>query len=224
MQNNFSVFDIVGPIIIGPSSSHTAGACRLANAARAIFNKPITDVVIRVYGSFAATLKGHGTDKALVGGIMGITPDDERLTHALTIAKEAGLKFRFEVEEELMSQANLVRFEMRSAKEGAAMSVSGASIGGGNIIVTRIGNTALKISLKYNTVIVDHIDKPGAVLSVAKILAENGINIAKMNMYRQGKHDRAYMIMETDETIAPDVLITLRRLDDMSVIYIPQLY
>ncbi len=224
MQNNFSVFDIVGPIIIGPSSSHTAGACRLAGAARAIFNKPVKDVVIRVYGSFAATLHGHGTDKALVGGIMGITPEDERLTHAPEIAKQAGLDYRFSVEDEKTLQPNLVSFEMTGAEEGDRMSVSGVSVGGGRIIVTRINNTALQISLKYNTVIVDHLDKPGAVLSVAKILAENGINIASMNMYRQGKHDRAYMIIETDQTIAPDVLKNLRYLDDMHVIYIPQLY
>lgn len=224
MQNKFSVFDIVGPIIIGPSSSHTAGACRLANAARAIFNQPVTDVVIRVYGSFAATLRGHGTDKALVGGLMGIMPDDERLTHALEIATQAGLRYQFALEEEMTSQPNLVRFDMRNAERNVEMSVSGVSIGGGSIIVTRIGNTGLRISLKYNTVIVDHQDKPGAVLSVAKILADNGINIANMNMYRQGKHDRAYMIIETDETIAPNVLKALRCLDDMYVIYIPQLY
>lgn len=224
MQNNFSVFDIVGPIIIGPSSSHTGGACRLANAARAIFNKPITDVVIHVYGSFAATLRGHGTDKALVGGLLGLAPDDERLTHALTIANEAGLNYRFAMEEETGSQPNLVRFDMRNAGEGTQMSVSGASIGGGNIVVTRINSTDLTISLKYNTVIVDHLDKTGAVLSVAKILADSGINIANMNMYRQGKHGRAYMIIETDQTVAPDVLKALRRLDDMYVIYIPQLY
>ncbi len=224
MQNNFSVFDIVGPIIIGPSSSHTGGACRLANAARAIFNKPITDVVIHVYGSFAATLHGHGTDKALVGGLMGLMPDDERLTHALTMAKEAGFNYHFAIEEETGSQPNLVRFIMRNADEGAEMSVTGASIGGGNIVVTRINGTALHISLKYNTVVIDHQDKPGAVLSVAKILADNGVNIANMNMYRQGKRDRAYMILETDETIAPDVLRMLRSLDDMYVINIPKLY
>ena len=224
MQNNFSVFDIVGPIIIGPSSSHTGGACRLANAARAIFNKPITDVTIHVYGSFAATLRGHGTDKALVGGLMGLMPDDERLTLALQIAKEAGFSYRFAVEEETGSQPNLVRFDISNADEGARMSVTGASIGGGNIVVTRINNTALHISLKYNTVVIDHLDKPGAVLNVAKILADSGVNIANMNMYRQGKRDRAYMILETDEQIAPDVLKSLRRLDDMYVIYIPKLY
>jgi len=223
MENNYSVFDIVGPIIIGPSSSHTAGACRLAGAARAIFNKPVSEVVIHVYGSFAATLRGHGTDKALVGGVMGISPDDERLTHALVIAREMGLKYQFVVEEEATAQPNLARFEMRSA-EGAEMSVSAASIGGGNIIVTRINSTDLEISLKYNTLIVDHLDKPGAVLSVARILADNHINIASMNMYRQGKHGRAYMIIETDQIIEPDVLKSLRQLEDMYVIYIPQLY
>jgi L-serine dehydratase len=142
----------------------------------------------------------------------------------LNIAQEAGLNYQFVVEEEATSQPNLVRFEMRNVDGGAEMSVSGASIGGGSIIVTRINSTSLKISLKYNTLIVDHLDKPGAVLSVAKILADNQINIANMNMYRQGKHGRAYMIMETDQIIAPDILTILRRLDDMYVIYIPQLY
>ncbi len=223
MQSNFSVFDIIGPIIIGPSSSHTAGACRLANAARAIFNKPVSDAIIHVYGSFAATLRGHGTDKALVGGLIGISPDDERLTHALTIAKEKGLSYQFAVEEESVSDANLVKFEMHSA-DGASMSVSGVSVGGGNIVVKRINKTDLEISLQYNTMIVDHLDKPGAVLSVAKILADNHINIASMNMYRQGKHGRAYMILETDQTIGPEIVQSIRRLDDMYVIYIPQLY
>jgi len=223
MHSNFGVFDIVGPIIIGPSSSHTAGACRLANAARAIFNRPVTDAVIHVYGSFAATLCGHGTDKALVGGLLGLLPDDEQLTHALNTAKQNGLSYQFVLEEETVSDANLVKFDMRST-DGASMSVSGASIGGGNIVVKRINNTDLEISLQYNTMIVDHLDKPGAVLSVAKILADKRINIASMNIYRQGKHGRAYMIIETDQTIEPEIVEIIRHFEDMHVIYIPQLY
>lgn len=223
MHSNFGVFDIVGPIIIGPSSSHTAGACRLANAARAIFNRLVTDAVIHVYGSFAATLCGHGTDKALVGGLLGLLPDDEQLTHALNTAKQNGLSYQFVIEEETVSDANLVKFDMRST-DGASMSVSGASIGGGNIVVKRINNTDLEISLQYNTMIVDHLDKPGAVLSVAKILADKRINIASMNIYRQGKHGRAYMIIETDQTIEPEIVEIIRHFEDMHVIYIPQLY
>ncbi len=223
MKSNFGVFDIIGPIIIGPSSSHTAGACRLANAARAIFNKPIKQAVIHVYGSFAATLYGHGTDKALVGGLAGILPDDERLNSALDIAKETGLSYRFVLEQETAPNANLVKFELLGTLN-EQMVVSGVSIGGGNIVVTRINHTDLEISLQYNTLIVDHLDKPGAVLSVAKILADERINIASMNMYRQGKHGRAYMIIETDQTIAPDIVKRIRRLEDMYVIYIPQLY
>ncbi len=223
MKSNYGVFDIIGPIIIGPSSSHTAGACRLANAARAIFNKPISKAVIHVYGSFAATLYGHGTDKALVGGLTGILPDDERLNSALDIAKGAGLDFRFAIEQETSANANLVKFDL-VGKQGEEMTVSGVSIGGGNIVVTRINQTDLEISLQYNTLIVDHLDKPGAVLSVAKILAGESINIASMNMYRQGKHGRAYMIIETDQTVAPDIIKRIRGLKDMYVIYIPQLY
>ena len=223
MESNFGVFDIVGPIIIGPSSSHTAGACRLANAARAIFNRPVASAVIHVYGSFAATLCGHGTDKALVGGLLGLPPDDERLIHSLDMAKDKGLSYQLVIEQEAAQYANLVHFEMSSA-DGTKMSVSGVSIGGGNIVVNRINNTDLKVSLKYNTVIVDHQDKPGAVLSVARILADNHINIASMNMYRQGKHGRAYMIIETDQNIASEIIQCIRRLEDMHVIYIPQLY
>ena len=223
MESSFSVFDIIGPVIIGPSSSHTAGACRLANAASAIFNRPILSAVIHVYGSFAATLGGHGTDKALVGGLLGLPPDDERLIHSLDIAKDKGLSYQLVIEQETALNANLVCFEM-SDEDGTRMSVCGVSIGGGNVIVTRINNTDLEVSLKYNTVIVDHQDKPGAVLSVAKILADNHINIAGMNMYRQGKHGRAYMVIETDQDIAPEIVQSIRRLGDMHVIYIPQLY
>ncbi len=223
MKSSYGVFDIVGPIIIGPSSSHTAGACRLANAARAIFNKPIAQAVIHVYGSFAATLYGHGTDKALVGGLAGVLPDDERLNDAHDIAKEAGLDCRFVMEQESSTNANLVKFDL-TGKNGEKMSVSGVSVGGGNIVVTHINHTDLEISLQYNTLIVDHLDKPGAVLSVAKILADESINIASMNMYRQGKHGRAYMIIETDQTIGPDIVKRIRSLEDMYVIYIPQLY
>ena len=223
MKSNYGVFDIVGPIIIGPSSSHTAGACRLANAARAIFNKPIRQAVIHVYGSFAATLYGHGTDKALVGGLNGILPDDERLNSALDIAEQTGFLYRFVLEQETGTNANLVMFEL-SGTQGEEMTVSGVSIGGGNIAITRINQTDLEISLKYNTLIVDHLDKPGAVLSVAKILADESINIASMNMYRQGKHGRAYMIIETDQTLKTDIVKRIRSLMDMYVIYIPQLY
>ena len=222
MRNDLSLFDITGPILIGPSSSHTAGACRLANAARAIFNHRIESAKIVVYGSFAQTLFGHGTDKALVGGLLGMRPDDERLPQALALAKMDGLEYRFVRGSGVFSAANAVRFELDG--EGLQMSVAGESIGGGSIIVSRIDQTDLHISLKYNTIVVDHIDKPGAVLSVSKILAENEINIASMNMYRQARHDRAYMIIEIDEELAEGVLQQLRALADMQVIFIHKLY
>lgn len=223
MTNSYSIFDITGPILIGPSSSHTAGACRLANAARAIFNQEVREVTIHLYGSFAKTLYGHGTDKALVGGIIGIAPDDERLTNALALATQNKLSYRFVFEDEALINANLVLFEMLG-NAGAKMSVRGVSIGGGNIIIDKINHTDLHISLKYNTIVVDHLDKPGAVLSVSKYLAENAINIASMNMYRQGKHDRAYMIIETDQDISQEVLCAIREIEDMYVIYIHKLY
>jgi len=223
MHNDYSVFDITGPILIGPSSSHTAGACRLANAARAIFNREIAHADITLFGSFAQTLFGHGTDKAIIGGLLGIRPDDEQLIDAPALAKTKHMTYRFLASDTVQTSANVVRFEMTSS-EDEAMSVRGVSTGGGNIIVNQIGTTGLQISLKYNTIVVDHLDKPGAVLGVSKILADDGINIASMNMYRHGKHDRAYMIIETDEDIPPKTLAEIRSLRKMSVIYIPKLY
>ncbi len=223
MRESYSIFDITGPIIIGPSSSHTAGACRLANAARAILGQEAVRAVIHVYGSFAETLSGHGTDRALVGGLLQIPPDDERLVNAFEIAKKKGLKVRFEVEDEVPANANMVLFELTGA-DGASMSIRGASIGGGSIMVDQIDSTFLQISLKYNTLIVDHLDKAGAVMGVAQILAGHNINIASMNVYRQGKHGRAYMILETDEEVGREARDMIAALPDMHTIYIKKLY
>jgi L-serine dehydratase len=223
MRESYSIFDITGPIIIGPSSSHTAGACRLANAARAILNREVASAVIHVYGSFAETLFGHGTDKALVGGLLGILPDDESLVNAFELAEKKGLSYRFEIEDETLLNANMVLFELTGA-DGSMMNIRGASIGGGSIMIDQIDSTNLQISLKYDTLVVDHLDKPGAVLGVSRILAEHRINIASMNMYRQGKHGRAYMILETDQEVGPDVLKMINSLEDMKTIYIKKLY
>ena len=223
MRESYSIFDITGPIIIGPSSSHTAGACRLANAARAILGQKAIRAVIHVYGSFAQTLSGHGTDKALVGGLLGIAPDDERLVDAFEIAAKSGLDCRFEIEDETPASANMVLFEL-TGEGGLTMNIRGASIGGGNILIDQIDATFLQISMKYNTLIVDHLDKAGAVLGVAEVLAGHHINIASMNVYRQGKHGRAYMILETDEDVPEDALKKIKALPDMKTIYIKKLY
>lgn len=223
MQNDYSVFDIIGPILIGPSSSHTAGACRLANAARAIFNKPIASVVIHVYGSFSLTLFGHGTSKALVGGLLGIAPDDEKLVDALELAKEKKLSYNFLPDDSTISSDNIVRFEI-TGLDGETMCITGASIGGGNIVINKIDKIDLHISLKYDTIVVDHPDKPGAIMRVSAILAENDVNIAGMKVYRKAKHERAYMIIEIDQPIDKDTLANIRNVEDTSVIYLAKQY
>lgn len=223
MSNNYSVFDIIGPVLIGPSSSHTAGACRLANAARAIFNKPIDDVHLYVYGSFSQTLFGHGTNKALVGGLLGLAPDDQRLTDSLKLAEKENLSYHFVMDETTFSTENKVRFEMTN-EDGSHMSVTGVSIGGGNIIINKINDIELLISLKFDTIIVDHLDKPGAVLGVSGILAKSGINIASMSVYRKAKHDRAFMIIEIDQPIDKEIFDNLRSMEGTTMIYLPKLY
>jgi L-serine dehydratase len=159
----------------------------------------------------------------LVGGLIGIAPDDERLVDAFFLAKKEGLAYRFEIEDETPASANMVLFELTGA-DGLLMSIRGASIGGGNIMIDQIDSTFLQISMKYNTLIVDHLDRAGAVMGVAGILAGQHINIASMNLYRQGKHGRAYMILETDEEVGADALREISALPDMRAIYIQKLY
>jgi L-serine dehydratase len=223
LQNNYSIFDIIGPILIGPSSSHTAGACRLANAAKAIFNKPISHVVIYVYGSFSQTLYGHGTSKALVGGLLGIAPDDERLYDAFKLAQNQKLTYQFLLDDSTISADNIVRFEI-TGQNGEQMSVTGSSIGGGSIIISKIDEMDLQISLKFDSIVVEHLDKPGAILHVSTLLAQSRINIASMNVYRKAKYERAYMIIEIDQPLDADTLAQLRRIEDTKVIYLSRQY
>lgn len=223
MYNDFSIFDIVGPVLIGPSSSHTAGACRLANAAKAIFSKPIDEVAIYVYGSFSQTLFGHGTNKALVGGLLGISPCDEKLTSSLEIAKEEGLKYSFLMDDSTLSSENIVRFEIVGVN-GDKMTICGASIGGGSIIINKINEIDLHISLKYGTLVINFVDKPGAVNSVSSILAQRNINIASINLYRKAKHSSAYMIIELDQDLYKETLDCLRAIEGALVIYLKKLY
>lgn len=223
MRERYGIFDITGPISIGPSSSHTAGACRLGNAAREILGQQVAAVGIHLYGSFAETLCGNGTDRALVGGLLGIAPDDESLADAFEYAKNEGLAYKFVIQNDTLGNANMVLFDMTGDK-GLQLNVRGASIGGGSIIIDQIGSTNLRISLKYNTLVVDHMDKLGAVLGVSEVLAEHAINIASMNLYRQGKRGRAFMILETDQEIGQDILNKIDRIEDMKTVYIRKMY
>lgn len=203
-MKNFSAFDIIGPRMIGPSSSHTAGAARLAKVARRIAGKDIREAVFVLYGSFMRTYKGHGTDKALVAGILGMNPDDERLRDSFALAEQRGLKYRFEKDETKAAHPNTVKVVATSGS-GEQSVIVGASTGGGNILITEINGIEVQLTGEYPTLIVSHRDKPGVIADVTRMLGDRSINIAFMRVFRRNRGEEAYMVIETDERVNKSV-------------------
>lgn len=171
-----SHFNVIGPIMIGPSSSHTAGACRIGLAARTILEKDFYKVVFKLYGSFAKTYKGHGTDKALVAGVMGFMPHDERLKNAHELAKEEGIEIIFEEVNLINAHPNTVIVEFWY-RDGRMKSIQGVSTGGGQIEVVKIDGQDVKIYPGDPTLILQYRDRKGVISTVSTILAENDYNI-----------------------------------------------
>ncbi|SDF35668.1 L-serine ammonia-lyase, iron-sulfur-dependent subunit beta [Sporolituus thermophilus] len=202
------VFDIVGPVMIGPSSSHTAGAARLGRMALRILGEPPTEAVIELHGSFAKTYRGHGTDKALVAGLLGMAADDERLRDALTMA--AGrLKVTFVTKDLGDVHPNTAAINL-SGVSGRKLRVVGASVGGGNIVITEIDGYAVELTGEYYTLITVHRDKPGVIALVTHVLAQEGVNIAFMRVSRQERGAQALMILEADQPIPEHALAAVR--------------
>lgn len=207
-----SLFDILGPVMVGPSSSHTAGACRLGLMARAIIGGMPEHARIALHGSFAATGEGHGTHRALVGGLIGIAPDDLRLRHAYDEAKAAGLEWEFaEVDLGDDAHPNTVVFELRRGSE--SVSIRGASIGGGRIEITGIDEFPVSLAGSYHTLVVLARDEPGTIMTITGLLAAEQINLATMRVDRTGRHREALMTIEADARIPDHVLEELRDFD-----------
>ena len=193
-----SVFDVLGPNMIGPSSSHTAGAAVIGYLAQKMINGPIVDVQFTLYGSFAKTYRGHGTDRALLGGVMGFYTDDMRIRDSFDIARERGIAFSFTPnEEETDVHPNTVDIRMTNVS-GQTMTIRGESLGGGKVRIVRINSVDVDFSGEYSAVIVVQQDKPGVVAHITKCLSDNGVNIAFMRLFREKKGEIAYTIVETD--------------------------
>ena len=199
-MENFSVFDIVGPRMTGPSSSHTAGAAKIALIARRIINRPVKEVRFTLYGSFAETGRGHGTDKALIGGILGFEPDDPRIREAYKHAKSRGVLVNVIMSDEPTRHPNTVKIEACDENDQWT-EVKGESIGGGNILITEIDHLEVELSGDYPTLIIRHHDEPGVIAEVSHVLAQMRLNIAFMKVFRHGKGEDAYMCIETDTEI-----------------------
>ena len=208
------VFDIVGPVMIGPSSSHTAGAVRLGLMARKILGEEAVRAEINLHGSFAHTYRGHGTDKALLAGILGFAPEDERIREALQIARDHGLDFSFQTVnlEEAHPNTAVIYLVGRS---GRTTRVRGASVGGGNIMISNIDGYNVELTGGYPALITIHHDCPGVITRVTQILAHAAVNIAFMRVSRQNRGETAMMIMELDEEPAAAVIEECRKADNV---------
>jgi L-serine dehydratase len=205
-----TVFDIIGPIMIGPSSSHTAGAARIGRAARKIFGRKPQKVIITLYGSFAKTYRGHGTDIALAGGLLDFDTFDPRMVDALEIAKQEGIDITFVESDELTAHPNTTRLLL--ADEKGSMEVVGISIGGGKMEIVELNGFELKLSGNDPALLVLHQDQYGAVARVATVLADHRINIGFMQVSRKEKGSQALMSIETDQPVEPAVQEQIRNL------------
>ena len=199
------VFDIVGPVMIGPSSSHTAGAVRLGLMARKILGEPAVRAEIHFHGSCAQTYRGHGTDKAVVAGILGFLPDDERIRDALDIAKKHGLDYSFQTVNLEGAHPNTAVIYLIGVT-GHIARVRGASIGGGNILISNIDGYEVELTGQYPALITIHRDRPGVITQVTNILSRYEINIAFMHVSRQTRGESALMIIELDDMLPDDVV------------------
>ncbi|HET7457179.1 MAG TPA: L-serine ammonia-lyase, iron-sulfur-dependent subunit beta [Gemmatimonadaceae bacterium] len=208
-----SLLDIIGPVMVGPSSSHTAGACRIGLLARCLVGGTPQRARVELHGSFARTGEGHGTDKAIVGGLMGFRPDDERLRTALEIAEREGLDYRFEkttLGEDTDTHPNTVRITLERGDRSAVM--TGSSLGAGRVLVTDIDGYPVEVTGNLHTVVLVAEDVKGSVARIAGVLAEHGLNIATLRLTRKERGGDAFMVIEIDEAPGESVRDEIRAL------------
>ncbi len=207
-----TIFDIMGPIMIGPSSSHTAGAARLGRIARRLLGRTPARAEILLHGSFAATGRGHGTDKALTAGLLGMAPDDPRLPQAFDVAREEGMEVTVGSVNLQGAHPNTALLRL-TAPDGRALEVRGASLGGGRVRVEAIDGLECTFSGDLPTLIIRNEDRPGQVAEVTGLLSRHGVNIATMQLYRDMRGGLAVMVIESDQPIDRGVKERLASLD-----------
>ena len=195
------LFDVLGPVMIGPSSSHTAGAAKIGYTAQKLLGDLPVEADIGLYGSFATTGKGHGTDRALVAGLLGLRPDDPRLPDSFALAQQQGMKFRIHPVELRSGHPNTAVLTLKS-RTGRVLSMKAASVGGGRIRVTEIDGVPADFGGDSNTLIIHNEDTPGCIAEVTASLAMRRINIASMQVFRAGTGSYAVMVLECDSHIA----------------------
>ncbi len=196
------IFDILGPVMVGPSSSHTAGAARIGAMARTLLGADVTDARIHLHGSFAETGRGHGTDRALVAGLLGMKPDDLRIPNAFEEAEKAGLRYTIDEIDLRDAHPNTALLELTGAN-GREMTVQASSLGGGRIMVNRLDGIEVNFTGESNTLVVRNHDEYGSVAAVTNILNQLRVNVANMSVHRHKRGGDALMVIETDQHIKP---------------------
>ena len=203
------IFDIIGPVMVGPSSSHTAGAVRIGYIAGKLMGEPIAKAEILLYGSFLATGKGHGTRKALVAGLLGMKPDDMRIPDSFEIAKEHGIEVVFGESALRDAHPNTAQIFLTSVT-GKKLEVVGESLGGSRINIAQIDGISTNFSGDYPTLVVHNMDQPGHVAEVTSMLAHKSVNIATMQLYRAGRGGNSVMVLECDQEVPEEGIKWLR--------------
>ena len=205
-----NLIDIIGPVMVGPSSSHTAGAVRIGLISRRLLGEPVADAKIYMHGSFAATGKGHGTDRALVAGLLGMQVDDERIPVSSKLAEGRKMTFSFHNIELMDAHPNSVKLELTGVT-GKQLEIVAASVGGGQIQICEIDGLTANFAGNYPTLVVHNQDRPGHVMSVTTLLAHRSINIATMQLFRDARGGYAVMVVECDQEIPQEAIDWLRR-------------
>ena len=197
-----NIFDMMGPVMVGPSSSHTAGAARIGNMGRTLLGEEVARADIGLYGSFAETGYGHGTDRALLAGLLGMKPDDLRIPNAYEEANRAGMAYSFRTVELRDAHPNTALLEL-TGKSGKKLTLQASSIGGGAIVVNMIDGIDVNFTGDFNTLIVRNQDESGSVAAITSILSQVHINVANMSVNRHRRGGDALMVIETDQHIKP---------------------
>ena len=197
-----NIFDMMGPVMVGPSSSHTAGAARIGNMGRTLLGEEVARADIGLHGSFAETGFGHGTDRALLAGLLGMKPDDLRIPNAYEEANRAGMAYSFRTVELRDARPNTALLEL-TGKSGKQLTLQASSIGGGAIVVNKIDGIDVNFTGDFNTLIVRNQDESGSVAAITSILSQVHINVANMSVNRHRRGGDALMVIETDQHIKP---------------------
>ncbi|WP_410513246.1 L-serine ammonia-lyase, iron-sulfur-dependent subunit beta [Paenibacillus sp. BR2-3] len=200
------VFSIIGPAMVGPSSSHTAGAARIGRAARQVLGEMPRSAEVIFFGSFAATYRGHGTDRAIAGGLLNFCTDDHRLPDSIELAGEAGMEISFRQGAGLFPHPNTVQLRLAGKDSGSELALTGISIGGGNIEIVDIDGFGVKLSGMYPTVLIHHMDYLGVLASVTAVMRKGQFNIGHMSLDRKNRSGAALTVLELDESATPELL------------------